>query len=213
MNDKKMTTLETWLESATRRLSAESAAQVRAEIHEHYQSAYEAALAGGASGQEANLTAIADLGDARSANRQYRRVLLTVKEARLLQFMTPSLSSMSPGRVRAGKWLVGLIMAESLSGVALMCWRDHAWLCFWSTLAAVVFVSRFLPIDSLSRSRSYIWAKWAAFIGAAGLTAWLGVMQPWMLAPPLIVLGYVEYVHTSIRRKLPVDQWPKRLYR
>ena len=40
-----MTALESWLQQATRHLSAESAAQVRTEIREHYESAREAALA------------------------------------------------------------------------------------------------------------------------------------------------------------------------
>ena len=213
MYEKKMTTLETWLVSATRGLSAESAAQVREEIHEHYQSAYEAALAGGAPGQEANLTAVAALGDARSANRQYRRVLLTSKEAKLLHLMTFDRSSLPVRRVTIGKRLAWLLGAEGCAGAAVVTWKDHAWLFFWLTLAAVLLVSRFLPIDSPSRSRTYRCAKWVAFIGAAALTAWFGVMPLWVLLGPLFVLAYGEYVHTSIRRKLPVDQWPKRLYR
>ncbi|HWF07301.1 MAG TPA: hypothetical protein VG297_02500 [Bryobacteraceae bacterium] len=48
-----MTELDQWLETATRRLSAESAAQVRAEIGEHFEASREAAIAGGTSSAEA----------------------------------------------------------------------------------------------------------------------------------------------------------------
>ena len=63
-------------EIATRGLSAESAAQVRAEIQQHYDSACEA-------GDDA----IAALGDPRAANRAYRKVLLTEQEAKFLDNM------------------------------------------------------------------------------------------------------------------------------
>ena len=77
--------LDCWLQQATRSLSKDSTAQVRTEIQEHYQSAREAANIAGASQDEANRMALIALGDARIANTQYRRVLLTASEARLLQ--------------------------------------------------------------------------------------------------------------------------------
>jgi hypothetical protein len=77
--------LEGWLEQATRRLAKESVAQVRIEIQEHYESAREDAIARGAADDEANKIALTALGDARAANCQYRRVLLTAKEAKLLR--------------------------------------------------------------------------------------------------------------------------------
>ena len=65
--------LDRWLEQATRRLSKGSAAQVRTEIQEHYQSAREDAISGGASQDEANRMALIALGDAKTANKQYLR--------------------------------------------------------------------------------------------------------------------------------------------
>lgn len=73
--------LDRWLEQATRRLSKDSAVQVRTEIQEHYQSAREAAISGGASQDEANRMALIALGDAKTADKQYLRVLLTASES------------------------------------------------------------------------------------------------------------------------------------
>jgi hypothetical protein len=73
------------LKQATRRLSSNSAARVRSEIQEHYESAREAAMSRGASAAEADLLAVAALGDARTANCEYRKVLLTAVEARMLR--------------------------------------------------------------------------------------------------------------------------------
>src|SRR5271165_5355508 len=81
-------TLETWLRRATRQLSATSAAQVRSEIQEHYESARDEALGGGAAPNEADRRALASLGDARTAGRHYRKVLLTASEDRLLRETT-----------------------------------------------------------------------------------------------------------------------------
>src|SRR5262249_8308 len=77
-------TLDLWLKQATRHLSAESTAQVRREIGEHFGSAHETAIASGASTEEADRVALRALGDAKSANREYRKVLLTSGEARAL---------------------------------------------------------------------------------------------------------------------------------
>ena len=73
-----MTGLDSWLNRATRHLSKGSLAQVRTEIQEHYESAREAAIGSGATADEADRVALADLGDAKAANRQYRRVVLNL---------------------------------------------------------------------------------------------------------------------------------------
>src|SRR5579871_2974787 len=80
-----MKELEFWLNSATRKLSPQAAAKVRAEITEHFDASRDAALAAGASAEEAARQALAQLGDPRLANCEYRRVLLTSEEARLLK--------------------------------------------------------------------------------------------------------------------------------
>ena len=58
--------LDEWLQRASRSLSKESAAQVRAEIREHYESARDAAIGGGASPDEASRTALSPSGTQRS---------------------------------------------------------------------------------------------------------------------------------------------------
>src|SRR5450755_4413763 len=80
-----MTRLDGWLKQATRHLSRDSAARVRTEIQEHYELAREAAMSGGASADQADLSAVTALGDAKTANCQYRNVLLTSSEARMLR--------------------------------------------------------------------------------------------------------------------------------
>ena len=80
-----MTELDNWLSQATRTLARDSASLVRAEIQEHYESARDAAVANGATAEEASGLALRALGDAKTANRQYRRVLLTAAEARVLR--------------------------------------------------------------------------------------------------------------------------------
>src|SRR5436309_664777 len=77
--------LDSWLKQATRNLSKTSAAQVGTEIGEHYESTREAAMGGGATAEQADELALTALGDAKTANRQYRQVLLTSAEARLLR--------------------------------------------------------------------------------------------------------------------------------
>src|SRR5579883_1807299 len=71
-----MNPLESWLATATCKLSSASAARVRSEIADHYQ----ASLDEGRSPAQA----IDALGDPLAANRQYRKVLLTSAEARVL---------------------------------------------------------------------------------------------------------------------------------
>src|ERR1700759_471013 len=80
-----MTALDTWLARAPRQLSADSAAQVRTEIEQHYESAREDAIRSGASPDEADLAAGSALGDPRAANSQYREILITHSEAKLLR--------------------------------------------------------------------------------------------------------------------------------
>ena len=67
--------LDCWLQEATRGLSNDSAAQVRTEIQEHYHSAREAAMSGGATEDEANRIVLTALGDPKIVNKQYLGVL------------------------------------------------------------------------------------------------------------------------------------------
>ena len=66
------TPLDVWIGRATRDLSVTSAAQVRVEIQEHFESAREAAIGAGSSPTDADRSAVAALGDPRAANCEYR---------------------------------------------------------------------------------------------------------------------------------------------
>jgi hypothetical protein len=108
-----MSILDTWLTQATRHLSKCSAARVRREIQEHYELTHEAAMAGGAPSEEADRKAVAALGDARTANRQYRSVLLTAGEARMLRE-----GNWEARVVCSRPWLRWLILAVPVAALA-----------------------------------------------------------------------------------------------
>ncbi len=158
-----MTQLDTWLNRATRRLSAESAAQVRAEIAEHYEAALQAAMASGASFEEASRSSLAALGNAGTANCQYRRVLLTSAEASLLRQGEREAKS-----ICSRPWIKVLLFGAP----ALALWTSAALFLrgsyeFARTLLAcgvtmlIIFGVPFLPIYTASRARIFRWVKWA----------------------------------------------------
>jgi hypothetical protein len=72
---------------------------------------------------------------------------------------------------------------------------------------------RALPIYTEERSRWWRIAKWTTMVTAAVLPALYGARAPWSGA---IFLGFFFVIFDlssiSLRRKLPVSQWPKRLY-
>src|SRR5262252_10650921 len=117
-----VTILDNWLEQATLGLSKDSAAQVRREIEDHYESAREAAIATGATAEAAERSGLSALGDARTANRQYRRVLLTSSEARLLSDETVEARALRT----SSSWFRWPLLALSVGGlvgaVALYKW-------------------------------------------------------------------------------------------
>jgi len=206
-----MTEFELWLKQATRHLSKDSAAQVRSEIVEHYESARETALSRGATPDEADRQAVTDLGAAKAANRQYRKVLLTSAEARLLRQ-----TKWETRAVCSRPWLKRLVL--SMPAVALL---GAAVFYFAGSIAiakglladglamALIFAAPFLPIYTPSRSRIYRIVRCIAIFGAFGFV--FG-KSSWLLFSCLYPLAYIEWVRYSIRSKLPVSEWPKQLY-
>jgi len=93
-----VTPLEQWLSDATRGLTAESGAQVRAEIQQHYDSACEA-------GDDA----LSALGDPRAANRAYRKVLLTEGEALMVPSVTQPKRPPLPAMLIICAWFASLV--------------------------------------------------------------------------------------------------------
>jgi hypothetical protein len=209
-----MTGLESWLKQATRHLSQESTAQVRAEIREHYESAREAAIAGGATLDEADVSALAALGDAKTANCEYRRVLLTSEEARLLREGNWEAQVVCS---RPWRWLLSAVPgAASLAAVVLFIIGRPAIARVALAIGlttGLLFVARFLPVYTPSRGRVFRCVKWVVLVGAFVLAVGPDALKmSWLLIACLWSVAWVEWRRVSIRRKLPVARWPKQLY-
>jgi hypothetical protein len=80
-------------------------------------------------------------------------------------------------------------------------------------LIAGFVAQRTLPIYTEERSRLFRTAKWTAMAVAAALPVLYGARIPlagaiWML----FLFWLFDLKAISVRRKLPVAEWPKRLY-
>lgn len=210
-----MTEFDGWLENATRRLSKGSALKVRAEIEEHYELAKETAINHGAEGDEAGRIALRDLGGAGEANCAYRKVLLTAAEAASL-----CESNLEARAICSRPWLkwTALSLPGALlviSVAALLMHQDGV--ATGSLLAgllmAIAFIVPFLPVYTIKRGRIVRGIRWAVMICAMALLFERNAMQwSWLLAPCFWPMIRTEWTRTSIRRKLPVAEWPKQLY-
>lgn len=209
-----MTRLDGWLMQATRQLSRDSAARVRSEIQEHYEAAREAAMSNGASEDQADLSAVTALGDAKTANCQYRKVLLTKSEARLL-----SEGAWEARAICSRRWVKWALLAVpvSLLGIAAYLLRTGAIGDARIALAGAfamgfLFGAPLLPIYTPERSRIARALKWAVLVGV-GLAFWPDLFQwSWLIASSLWPAFWIEATRESIRRKIPVADWPKHLY-
>ena len=201
-----MPTLEHWLDVATKGLCESAAERVRAEIGEHYQSALESAVKSGVDSIEAERHAVAALGDAKTANREYRRVLITEREENLLR-------SWGWGSHRTQVRVV-VVMAVALS--VMRFWTAEVDYVLAALVAQGVLLA--IPISSIRAAwvvRILRWAVMAAFhatwfmkMVAAGMSP--AVVVVWLAMP--LGMAYQEYKLCVIRRKLPVEQWPRRLW-
>jgi hypothetical protein len=206
-----MSGLDGWLNQATRHLSSDSAAQVRTEIREHYESALETAVAGGATAREADSCAVAALGDAKTANRQYRKVLLTSSEARMLRN-----AKRESRAVCSRPWLKwsfrAMPIAALLAAVALFRAAEISQACA-VVLIGLLSASPFLPVYTPARGRVFRCVKWAAIIGIYGLAFGPNTLHwSWLLFSCLWPIFWIEWTRASIRRKLPIEKWPRALY-
>lgn len=226
--EQNMTALDTWLSRATRQLSADSAAQVRTEIAQHYESAREDALASGVPAGEADRKALAALGDAKAANCQYRRVLLTRHEARLLHSSGREAQFFCATPFRKSLLVAVPIIAAVCAAAAYATatvtapFASHAnataaFVARGSVVAAILtaifFAVPLLPIYTPTRARIYRAGKWLSiatvlviiFDGDRLVSTWLFLSCFWVIA-------YTEATRMSIRRKIPAANWPRHLY-
>jgi len=190
--------LKNWLEVATRELAEESTARVQAEIEEHYGSA----LASGASDREA----VAALGDAARANWEYRKVLLTKADARWLESV----------RRRGDFPLFGayILATAGLVGGAAKILQGSLYGAFPALsmvlIGTLFIVPRWVKIDTRPRNRIYRALQWAVIIGVPVALASVGRLKPvFFVYLVFVIAAYKDYL---LRRKLPVEEWPKDLY-
>jgi len=210
-----MSELESWLRQATRGLASESVARVRSEIREHYESAYESAVQNGSAADEADRLAVVALGDAGTANCQYRNVLLTSAEDRLLResnWETRALCS----RPWLKKTLVAVPVVLLWSSVALFFTGpiDAARILLAAGIAlGLMIIGPLMPLYTPRRARIFRTIKNVAL--AAALLIAFGsdsLKYSWLLVSCAWPMIWSEMTRVSIRRKLPIAQWPKQLY-
>ena len=210
-----MTSLDRWLQQATRCLSQESAAQVQREIREHHDAECEAAKSRGANAEEADRLAVAALGDAKDANRQYRKVLLTAAEMRMLRS-----GNREARAICSRPWLKWTLVAAPVTGLVLALAffvRGEVALAralaLGGTAMSLVFAGPFLPVYTTSRARVYRFAKWTLLAATLGLAFGVDSLKyAWLVASCLWIPVWTEWTRFSIRRKLPVNEWPRQLY-
>lgn len=203
-----MQALEQWLGVATSGLCESAAERVRAEISEHYLSAIESAGEGGCDSADVERRAVASLGDAKAANRQYRRVLLTERETRLLRELT----SWGPHHVIG----ILLLVTTAIFAISIRTTQFN----YMFVAAAIEGLLRAVPISTIGAGwvvRIVRWGNMAVFYGTWFATVLaLGNHSVFVLTALLLpLLGaavHTEYKLFVIRRKLPVAQWPRRLW-
>lgn len=115
----------------------------------------------------------------------------------------------------SGALLKGLLLAVSVAvlggawaffftGAASMGWR----LFLGGMVIGLLAFAPFLPIYTQMRGRVFRVAKWAFLLATLGIA----LNRSWLSFVCLWPLGWVEWTRASIRRKLPVAEWPRQLY-
>ena len=210
-----MTELDNWLQGATRCLARDSRAAVQREIHEHYELTHEAAMNGGATADEAKRLAVSALGDAKTANRQYRQALLTSAEAKMLGD-----AKRESRAVCSRTWLKRVLQILPVAGVvaaiALFVAGENGVARISLAFAmgmGVLGAATILPVYTPARGLVFRYVKWTALVGAAALAFWPDPLKSsWLMLPCLWLVVWMEWMRASIRRKLPVGEWPRALY-
>lgn len=207
--------LDRWLNQATRCLSNDSTAQVVTEIREHYECTRDAAIRDGATADKADELALTALGDAKTANRQYRKVLLTSSEARLLR------EGNRESRAICSRPLVrSLVLCMPAIAVLAAIELFHTGaievarvLLLAGIGMGLLFITPFLPVYTPKRSRMVRYLKWIVLTGLPLLAFGADALKfSWLLIASLWPVAWVEWTRIAIRRKLPIGQWPKHLY-
>jgi uncharacterized membrane protein len=97
--------------------------------------------------------------------------------------------------------------------VALTFWQPQYFAGFLAMLTMRFTVPYVVNVYTPDRSRWFRIAKWTFMALAAGLPVALGAKAGWVAAPYVAFLFLIlDVKRISLRRKLPVEQWPKELY-
>jgi hypothetical protein len=210
-----VTALDSWLRQATGHLAKDSVTRVRTEIQEHFESTRDAAIGDGATPDQADSLALNALGDAKAANCQYRRVLLTSAEARMLR--SDNWEARTVCSRPQLKWMFVGALVAALGAAAALFITGHA-AAGRDVLGVALGMSPlsgalFLAIRTPGRGRVFRVAKWVAMTAALALLFGPEVLKwSWLLISCLWPLAWTESTRASIRRKLPVAAWPRHLY-
>lgn len=210
-----MTRLDGWLTQATRHLSRDSAARVRSEIQEHYEAARDASMRNGAAADDADLSAVTALGDAKTANCQYRNVLLTSSEARMLR--EGAWEARAVCSRPWVKWALLAVPAAALLAAGTLFLKGNLDLARILLVGGIgmgfLFGAPFLPIYTPARARVFRALKWMVLLAIMVLSFGPEALRwSWLLMSTLWVVFWIESTRESIRRKLPEAEWPKQLY-
>lgn len=200
-----MQTPEQWLSVATRGLCDSAAERIRAEIGEHIASAIESAGTADIDPLEAERQTVAALGDAKIANRQYRRVLLTEGEDALLR-------SLRSWWVSWGWLLMGiplLLMALALKNSGSI---------YVPAMVLMEGVLRTIPFRSIRAGSIVRVVRWGVLtivltmmaVSYSGAVEGIGMVGGVVYITVFIL--HREYKFSVLRRKVPVEQWPRWLW-
>jgi hypothetical protein len=200
-----MQALEQWLSVATRGLCDAAAERVRAEIGEHYASALESAGTADVDPLDVERRAVAALGDAKTANRQYRRVLLTEGEDVLLRRLTS----------RMHRLWVGILMLLTAVALVAIPASTLGYLKYLFATMVIEGLLRAFPVGSSGAGWIVRTARWGVLTIGLTMSVVSGLGDGLRYVPG-IALGVVAVVHMEyklfvLRRKVPVEQWPRRL--
>ena len=210
-------TLESWLDTATCGLAKESKLRVREEIESHYHSANEDAVANGVSKERAHREALVSLGDARAANKEYRKVHITAFEKRML------CEDAWIGRKVASHryWFLVPLWVLSI-GVPLIVQAPASdafvfYLC-GAGISFVLGTPMAFAINTPARGAAYRSLRWAwllavtwfAYGPGQGDGSWSMFLG--MGVPILWIAAWADWKRMGLRGKIPRAQWPRGLH-
>ncbi len=206
-----------WLSAATEGLEHNLAAEVRAELADHYEDACAAYEAKGHSPSSAQATALVDLGDARTVQRMLRRVHLSRGERFVgwLNRLTPDL------------WRHRALIATALFGLLalVVVVGDHRhWISYRGHYDAMTPIAlTFVVASLLLERRPAVWSYPAVGYLLTGIWPWLyfrveahvsgplwGILAPLLLPPAVLIALSAMGLRTwrrNVGRRLPAGAW------